>query len=58
MAQGTVGDADEPEQTELLPIDDAERLARVEELRQVLERSAEDEDEPGGIVEIDGDEDG
>ena len=34
-------DAEEPEQQELAPLDGAERLARVEQLRETLEETGE-----------------
>jgi hypothetical protein len=60
MADGTGSEGEEPEQpeqSELLPIDGAERLARVEELRAALEHTSEaGADDRGGIVEIDDEE--
>ena len=45
MASGTddSGEQDEPVQQELAPMDGGERLARVEELREVLEETEENE---------------
>jgi hypothetical protein len=56
MPEGTTGEAEEPEQQELLPIDGAERLARVEALREALERAGDgDGDGAPAIVDLDPD---